>query len=214
MNNLSAAIIMTSQGVPFFQAGEEMLRSKPKGDGTYDHNSYKSSDEINNIKWDDLNNETYMDTVNYYKGLIEFRKAHPALRMTSADLIKENITSMEDLESNVLAFQINGGVNGEPSDGLFVIFNPRKAATTVTLPEGNWTIYVNGEDAGTTALGTAEGSVSVDAISAMVLVKAPDTTSPDDGPAFHIGFLIPIIAAVVIAGVAVTMVIVKKRKNG
>ena len=215
MNNLSAAIVMTSQGIPFFQAGEEMLRSKPTGDGKFDHNSYKSSDEINNIKWDDLNNETYMDTVNYYKGLIEFRKAHPALRMTSADDVKANVTAMKGLESNVLAFHINGGVNGEPSDGLFVIFNPRKAATTVELPEGDWTIYVNGEDAGTTALGTANGSVTVDEISAMVLVKeAAPVEDPDTAPTFSIGFLVPIIAAVVIAGLAVTMVIIKKRKNG
>ena len=214
MNNLSAAIVLTSQGVPFFQAGEEMLRSKPTGDGTFDHNSYKSSDEINNIKWDDLNEAIYMDTVNYYRGLIEFRKAHPALRMTSADLIKENVTAMKGLESNVLAFQINGGVNGEESDGLFVVFNPRKEATTVTLPEGKWTIYVNGENAGTTALGTAEGSVSVDAISAMVLVNEAEATPlPDENTTFHIGFLIPVIAAVIIAAVAVTMVAIRKRKS-
>ena len=29
MNNLAAAIYMTSQGVPFIHAGEEMLRSNP-----------------------------------------------------------------------------------------------------------------------------------------------------------------------------------------
>jgi pullulanase len=29
MNLLSAAIILTCQGIPFFQAGEEFLRSKP-----------------------------------------------------------------------------------------------------------------------------------------------------------------------------------------
>ena len=46
MNNLGAAIIMMSRGAAFWQAGEEMLRTK---DG--DENSYKSSDEINNIDW-------------------------------------------------------------------------------------------------------------------------------------------------------------------
>ena len=34
MNLLSGAIVLTSQGIPFFQAGEEFLRSKPSDDGT------------------------------------------------------------------------------------------------------------------------------------------------------------------------------------
>ena len=36
MNNLTAAIYMTAQGVPFLQAGEEILRSKELEDGTFD----------------------------------------------------------------------------------------------------------------------------------------------------------------------------------
>ena len=210
MNNLSAAIVMTSQGVPFFQAGEEILRSKPNGQGGYDHNSYKSSDEINNLKWDDLNNEAYQDVYNYYKGLIAFRKAHPALRMTSAEDVTANIVCLENMASNVNAFHIKGGVNGETSNGLVVIFNPRKEATTVNLPVGDWNIYVNGEEAGTTVLGSASGSVTVDAISAMVLVQ---DTAPEEPETFHFGFLIPVIAAAVIAVVAIVLVVAKKRKK-
>ena len=41
----------------------------------------------------------------------------------------------------------------------------------MTLPEGQWHICVNAEDAGTASLGTAEGQVTVESISAMVLVK-------------------------------------------
>ena len=211
MNNLAAAIVMTSQGTPFFQAGEEMLRSKPNGEGGYDHNSYKSSDEINNLKWDDLNNAAYQDVYNYYKGLIAFRKAHPALRMTSAEDVSANITALDTPDSNINAFHINGGVNGETSNGLVVIFNPKAEAATITLPEGSWNIYVNGENAGTTVLGTASGSVTVDAISAMVLVQEPAAT-PDEPDSFHIGFLIPIFAAVIIA-VLVIVIICKKRKQ-
>ena len=33
MNNLSAAIYMTAQGIPFLQAGEEMLRTKIDASG-------------------------------------------------------------------------------------------------------------------------------------------------------------------------------------
>ena len=216
MNNLTAAIYMTSQGVPFMQAGEEMLRSKPLGDGTYDHNSYASSDAINSLKWDNLNDETYMDVYNYYKGLIAFRQAHPALRMTSAEEVKSTITAMTDLDYNVTAFQIAAGANGEASD-LFVVFNPTAAATTVQLPKGLWTIYVNGEDAGTTALGTAEGTVTVASISAMVLVKTgEDTEAPAAEPAgVDIGTILAVAAGVVATAAAATVAFVvnKKRKK-
>ncbi len=171
MNNLAAAFYMTAQGVPFLQAGEEMLRSKPLEDGTFDHNSYSSPDSVNSLKWDDLNKAEYQDVYRYYQGLIAFRKAHNALRMTSGDEVLANVTQREGLDTNVAAFHINGGVNGETSDGLFVIFNPNWDATTVALPEGNWNIYITADAAGTEALASVQDAVVVEPISAMVLVK-------------------------------------------
>lgn len=45
-NNLALAIVMLSQGVPFFHAGDEILRSK-----SGDNNSYNSGDWFNRIDW-------------------------------------------------------------------------------------------------------------------------------------------------------------------
>ena len=170
MNNLAAAIYMTSQGIPFVHAGEEMLRSKPLWSGGFDHNSYKSSDKVNSLKWDSLNDPVYQDVVDYYAGLIAFRKAHPALRMTDAGEVEAHITSLPGLDFNVVGCHISGGANGEENE-IIAIFNPRSSETVVTLPEGQWHICVNAEDAGTASLGTAEGQVTVESISAMVLVK-------------------------------------------
>jgi pullulanase len=170
MNNLAAAIVMTSQGTPFFQAGEELLRSKPLPEGGYEHNSYKSPDSVNSIKWDSLNDPAVQDVVDYYAGLIEFRLAHSALRMTSAQDVAEKITQIGGVDFNVNAFHIAKGANGEENE-LVVIFNPNAEATTVTLPEGSWDIRINGEEAGDRSLGTAEGTVEVQPISAMVLVR-------------------------------------------
>ena len=170
MNNLAAAIYMTSQGVPFFQAGEEMLRSKPLADGSFDHNSYCSPDSVNNLKWENLNEEIYQNVYRYYQGLIAFRKAHPALRMTSAEEVNEKITNLTGLDFNVTGFRILPGANGEDNE-FVMIFNPRKEGTTVTLPEGKWDIYVDGDRAGLEVLGSVEAEVSVAPISAMVLVK-------------------------------------------
>lgn len=228
MNNLAAAFYMTAQGVPFMQAGEEMLRSKPLEDGTFDHNSYASPDSVNSIKWDDLNKAEYQDVYKYYQGLIAFRKAHGALRMTNGEDVLANITQLEGLDENVAAFQINGGINGETSEGLLVIFNPNKEVATVVLPEGNWNIYITGEEAGVEALASVEGAVAVDPISAMVLVKedaeveepkiqltpvdpskvpADVETKPGKGNGLVIGAAV---AAVAVAGAAA--VILKKKK--
>ncbi len=181
MNNLAAAVYLTSEGIPFMQAGEEMLRSKLKAGGTFDENSYASPDSVNSLKWDTLEEEEYRKVYEYYKGLIAFRKAHAALRLTNAEDVKQNVTPVEGLPANVTAFSVNGGVNGETSDGLFLIFNPNNQAEEITLPEAVWDVYVNGEQAGTEVLATiTDGKATVDPISALVLVKAGDAPAAEN----------------------------------
>jgi pullulanase len=46
MNNLALSIVMLSQGVPFFHAGDDILRSK-----SLDPNSYNSGDWYNKLDW-------------------------------------------------------------------------------------------------------------------------------------------------------------------
>ena len=182
MNNLAAAVYMTAQGVPFMQAGEEMLRTKVNSDGSFNSNSYNSSDAVNCLKWGDLEDEAYAQVFAYYKGLIEFRKAHGALRLGTAEEVASAVTAVDGLDANVLAFDIKGGVNGETAEELFIIFNANEESASVALPEGKWNVYVNGEKAGTQALATVSGgSAEVAPISAMVLVKedAPVAPNPD-----------------------------------
>ena len=228
MNNLAAAIYMTAQGTPFIHAGEEMLRSKPLPDGGYDHNSYRSSDAINNLKWEDLAKEEYQSVYNYYKGLIAFRKAHPALRMISAEEVAQKITALDGLDFSVTGFHIAAGANGEEGE-LVILFNPRTEATTVTLPEGQWDICVSGDKAGTESLGKAEGTVTVEAISATMLTRLPaaqeevpeesepavtqpsePATEPEE---FPVGAYVAIGAAVLVAVIAVVIALKKKNKK-
>lgn len=212
MNKLGSAIILTSQGVPFFQAGEEMLRSKPSAtvEGGFDENSYCSPDSTNSLKWD--NKANIMDIYDYYKGLIAFRKAHGALRMTATSDIQENLTFMSGLDANVVAYTIEGSPNGETADKIIVIFNANKQAVNVPLPSGVWDICVNGEKAGCASLGTAQDTVSVDGISAMVLVQGDETvkkaedqnTTTDvstEGAAqeTETGNIVPVVVAVIAA---------------
>ena len=204
MNNLTAAIYMTSQGVPFVHAGEEMLRTKVNEDGTFNHNSYNSSDAVNSIKWGTLEDPVYQNVVNYYKGLIAFRKAHSALRMQTAEDVNANITRIRDLDEEVLGFQINASaVEGEKADSILVYFNPNPEATQITLPEGEWNVYINGEKAGTEVLEKVSGTVTVDAISAMVLVQETGFN-----PVVLFGILG---AGAVVAGIAALLASKKKK---
>ena len=46
MNNLALSTVMFSQGIPFFHAGDDILRSK-----SFDRNSYNSGDWFNRLDW-------------------------------------------------------------------------------------------------------------------------------------------------------------------
>ena len=172
MNNLAAAIYMLSQGVPFLQAGEEMLRSKPLPGGGFEHNSYASPDSVNSIKWADLHKAEYAANVDYYRGLIAFRKAHPTLRLTTDEAVREQIHVMEGLEPNVVGFHLRGSAD-DPAAAIIVLYNPNRTPTTVQLPKGRWNVCVADQTAGTEPLLTIEGGVSVAPISATVLTLEP-----------------------------------------
>ncbi len=175
MNRLGSAIILTSQGVPFLQAGEEMLRSKPSAaaEGGFDENSYISPDSTNSIKWSEK--AKVMDTYEYYRGLIAFRRAHGALRMAETADIQRNLTFMSGLDANVVGYTIANSANGDTAEKITVIFNGNADVVDVPLPAGTWEICVNDRTAGTVSVGTAETTVSVAGISAMVLVQGDDT---------------------------------------
>lgn len=179
MNNLAAAFYLTSEGIPLIHAGEEILRTKVAEDGTIIHNSYNSPDYVNSIKWGDLDNEAVRDVRDYYKGLIEFRKNHAALRLTTAAQVSENVRYVW-LTNEVIMFVIDGkNVADEVADGIVVIFNATDSQQTVDLyaagrnvPQGDWKVCVNDKKAGIDVLSTVtDGNVTVAPISAMVLVQ-------------------------------------------
>ncbi len=182
MNNLSAAIYMTSEGIPLIHAAEELLRTKVDEKGEIIHNSYNSSDFVNSIKWSDLDKEEYRAVRDYYKGLIQFRKNHAALRLTSARDINANV-KYKEVGKQVMLFVINGKdrIKNEVSDGIVVIFNAANSEKEIDLykygvVKGDWNVCINDKFAGIKTLDTIkDGKVKVAPISAMVLVKGEGT---------------------------------------
>ena len=134
-NKLAAAIYFTAQGIPFFQAGEEIGRSKPLPEGGYDENSYKSPDSVNQINWNLIHENG--DLLKCYKELIALRKKYGAFRLTTAQEIKECITFTEDTDKLVMAYEI---VKGD--EHMYVVINGKENAVELPLPKAKngWNI--------------------------------------------------------------------------
>lgn len=166
MNNLAAAFSILAQGVPFFQAGEEFLRSKPNPRGGFVENSYRSSDRVNALRWSTLDHPAQAQTLRYYQGLIAFRKAHPGLRLRTREEILSRVHPIAG-QSGLVQFHIE-----EPTAQLLIAFNPTREP--IILPLGDdrpWEAHIYGTQAGTRPLFQVSGQCTLAPISATVLVR-------------------------------------------
>jgi pullulanase len=138
MDKLANAIVLTSQGVPFLQAGAEMLRSKA---GVA--NSYNSPDSINQLDWS--RKHKYKPVFQYDQGLIALRKNHPAFRMPEANMIREHLKFIDTKNPLVIAYVLNGHANNDKWKNIIVLFNGDAAEREIEIPSGRWTVVVDGE---------------------------------------------------------------------
>ena len=132
-NKLAQTVVYASQGLPFIYAGEEIYRDK-KGV----HNTYQSPDSINQINWD--NKTKYIDIFNYYQGLIALRKAHPAFRMTTQDMVQKNLKFLDMKTPNVVAYTLDNNANKDSWKQILVIFNGNRKPVVLQIPEGTWNV--------------------------------------------------------------------------
>jgi pullulanase len=167
MDKLCAAIILTSQGVPFIHAGQELLRSKSGS-----HNSYNQPDEINKIRWKlkEQNNDIFQ----YYRGLIKLRTEHPIFRMTGVEEIKNNLIFLDSIgikiPKNCIAYKLKRGSSNDSWGEVLVLFNPNRKSEKFVIPKGKWNMVVNDEISGIETIQVIKGkSVKLNSISAMVL---------------------------------------------
>jgi pullulanase len=164
MDKLAAAMVFLSQGIPFIQAGQEFLRSKPFPGGlSFDHNSYRSPDAINSLKWD--RKSEYEDVFNYYRGLIAFRKAHSSFRMYDNKEIAENLFYLDNLPQHVVGFILR---NDNVFEETIVFLNPNDYSVTLHA-FGEYEVYIDGNYAGINPIRTVEGDYQLEGLSAMVL---------------------------------------------
>jgi pullulanase/glycogen debranching enzyme len=176
------AVLLTSQGLAFIHAGDEMFRTKEttgpwnntKSDGTrfYVDNSYNASDAINLVAWSQVYQNgnplaggftNYATSSNGYKlyayvqGLIALRKGTNAFRLPDASRTSSlSAIAATGAGSTTLAF----GYKAVGSDAAYyVLHNADTASRSFALDAGfaGATLITDGAQAGLTAISSPTG---------------------------------------------------------
>ena len=174
MNRFGAAIIMTSRGIAFMQAGEEMLRSKPneKDPNGYDRNSYRSDDEVNNIRWDLLTEDSdQYEMMQYYAGLIAIRKTYGVI--TNQNCVSYEVKE-HDMGYKIIAKTSDGGC-------AVIFVNPKTYGTAnYDLPSGDFYMLSDGKTASAQSIDgkTYNGTIAVSSQSVYIFVNSKLLNNP------------------------------------
>lgn len=163
MHKLANTIVLTSQGIPFLHAGVEMKRTKGG-----EHNSYNKPDSVNRINWEWK--YANRELVAYYKDLIALRKAHPAFRMTTCEMIAKNLVFLPSNDGQVIAYQLKDHANNDSWQQIVVLFNGAGSEKQFSLPEGTWTIALGNYTFRKDSI-TCSGTVILAPTSAMILYR-------------------------------------------
>ncbi|MDR1787544.1 MAG: type I pullulanase [Treponema sp.] len=161
---LADGIVLTAQGLAFFQAGDEFCRSKGG-----DPNSYASGDTVNMIRWE--NAARFAPVLEWHRGLIALRKAHPVFHMASRDAIEKNTRVLAEAQC-LAALLLDGAAVGDSWPKVITVYNGADAERRLTLPEGRWIQVVDERRAGEAPLAEHRESLLVPARSMAVLHRA------------------------------------------
>jgi pullulanase len=163
---LSNTIVFTSQGIPFLPIGDEFLRTK-KGAS----NSYNLPDSINQLDW--TRKAKYYQVFTFYRQLLALRKAHPAFRLPSQELIAQHLKFLPGAPAGTIAYQLLDHAGGDQWQTITVLFNGTGQAMSVPVPAGNYSAVLRGLAINQHGLGpvVSSGTVEVAAYSALVLVQ-------------------------------------------
>jgi pullulanase len=152
MNNLAISIPMFSQGVPFFHAGDDVLRSK-----SYDDNSYDSGDWFNKLDWT-LNSDNWgvglpaqptaqwdnlkplladaalkpghaeiSNAFSVFQELLQIRKSSPLFRLKTAGQVEKSLTFLNvgpNQLPGLIVMRLSNTEGLDPNyDEILVLFN-------------------------------------------------------------------------------------------
>ncbi len=153
MHKLAHGIVLTSQGIAFLHGGADFARTKGGN-----HNSYNAGDAVNQFDW--ARKAEFAEVHDYFRGLIQLRRSHPAFRLRTADQVRANLRFF-DTPAGVIGYQLDGAAVNDPWPHIAVIYNGEPHALDVPLPRGQWNTVVNHHAAGTRTLDQVRRSVEL-----------------------------------------------------
>ncbi len=183
---LSNALLLTSQGIIFIHAGQELGRSKvisskeeglPETEGYFVRNSYQSSDSINRIRWEPETDaqKSYSALMPYTQGLVSLRRTFPIFRLNTMREIEQSAAyiAVPD-EPHVLFYSLR-----DCEYTWYLAFNASENDVSLPIPHNDQTmhnepfeVFVDGDAASNVPLRTeplSDGKLLVAALSAKVV---------------------------------------------
>jgi pullulanase len=161
-------MMIFSQGIPFFHAGDELMRQKINADGTFNHNSYNAPDSVNSIKW--ANKAVHFDYFTKYQEMISLRKATETMRLGSASEVVNQYSDLIEFggltfTNSTVGYSLTADTTSTDAyDEYVIIHNGNNAGVTLNTT-GYTVVYVS---SGTLTSGAA---TSVGANVSIVLAK-------------------------------------------
>ena len=135
-------LLMLSNGIPMFRAGDEFLNTQ-----FGNNNPYNQDNETGWLDWSQL--RTNQDVFRFFKNMIAFRKRHPSLsrsRFWREDITWYGTGEKADLspDSHSVAFCLHG--SSQDDDDIYVMINAYWAELKFQVQEGKaeeWTRVVD-----------------------------------------------------------------------
>ena len=158
--------VFTSQGIPFIFCGEELFRSK-----LGEKNTYNMPDKYNAIDWS--LKSRYNDLVEYYKGLIALRKAHPAFALESGDQVRKHLKFIECDNAAAVGFVLDELEDIDSAKRIVVLMNGSRESVEFAIPKGSYRWITDGERWTLNGGDAVEsnGTVTVAPISGVILAE-------------------------------------------
>jgi len=125
-------LLMLSNGIPMFRAGDEFLNTQ-----FGNNNPYNQDNKISWLDWSQL--QANQDMFRFFKSMIAFRKSHPSLcrsRFWREDISWYGVGPTVDLspESRSLAFCLHGA--SQDDDDIYVMINAYWQELQFQIQEG------------------------------------------------------------------------------
>jgi pullulanase len=140
-----------------------------------DHNSYQSSDAINQIKWADK--DKYEEVFEFYQGMIEYRKKHLAFSLGDAELVRKHLVfyGNENLpldDKNLVAFLLTDHAGGDEAGTIFVAYNANRTPISVPLPQGKWSLDIYGDEIYANPMNESFNAIDVPPLGMVVMTSS------------------------------------------